>query len=492
MFLAVWTWIGGSNHRNQHTTEGGSEAYPGSRDGAASWLDSNSTVWMFGGRGYGIKKLSSAKLPTLDEFWSFDIKRRRWVFHPFDNKTSNSEKPPPCFGCVSCSFKNKAVLFGPSSTFIFDMERKSWTAALHNNAVSPQPRSHAAHWCDTEEGVMWMFGGAANDEKLDDFWKFSFKELQWKEIKPKNNKSAIPAKCAKTTTWMHPSGLLYMFGGSCPGLPTSHFWSYSPETLQWTKLGGMAGSTKCAGKYGKMGIASKKNYPGCREGAASWVDKHGNLWMFGGSGFDNFSTTAFATPGLLSDLWMYNASSQQWTWVGGLSRGEGVPSFSEKGKADKHNIPGPRESTVSFPYDNQLWMFGGAGHDVKGFDGILNDLWMYGQVKTQNMMAAPALQGTDNVPGDTNTTVAPTLQGTEVPGDTISIPFGFRVLIALLVLVLGLVVSISTCYSKECRIFRLKRHLRPVVKYKPVKVEMMQVPQPEVNPPLNEQPSRNL
>ena len=469
--LTVWTWIGGSDHKNQHTTLDGSEAYPGSRDGATSWLDSNATLWMFGGKGYGIKRLSSANIPTLDEFWSFDIKTRHWNFHPFDNKTSNSLKPPPCFGCVSCSYKNKAVIFGPSRTFIFDMERKSWTA-LPNNTVFPNPRSQAAHWCDTKKGVMWMFGGAkSNNKKLHDFWKFSFKDLQWKEIKPKNNKSIIPGKCSKATTWMHPSGTLYMFGGSCPGLPASHFWSYLPGTLQWTKLGGTADSTKCAGTYGRQGIASKKSYPGCREGAASWIDKQGNLWMFGGSGFDNFSTTAFATPGLLSDLWLYNTSRQQWAWVGGLSRAEGVPFFGEKGTADPRNIPGPRESAISFFYDNQLWLFGGAGHDVKGFDGILNDLWMYGQVTL---------------------TVEPTVQGTEVPGDTISISFGFRVLIALLVLVLGLVVSILTCYSKECRIFRFKRHLRPVVKYKPVKVEMMQVPQPEINSPLNEQPSRNL
>lgn len=473
MFLAFWTWIGGSNHRNQHTTIDGSQAYPGSRDGAASWLDSNSTVWMFGGKGYGIGRLTLAGYPTLDEFWSFDIKRRHWTFHPFDNKTSGgNQKPPPCFGCVSCSYKSKAVLFGPVSTFIFDMESKSWTA-LPNNTASPQPRSHAAHWCDTKKGVMWMFGGDTSNKKLDDFWKFSFKELQWKEIKPKNNKSVIPAKCSKTTTWMHPSGLLYMFGGSCPGLPTSHFWSYSPGTLQWTKLSGTEDSTKCAGRYGKMGIASKKNYPGCREGAASWVDKHGNLWMFGGSGMDNFSTASLPMPGLLSDFWMYNASSQQWVWVGGSSRGEGVPFFGEKGKPDPRNIPGPRESSVSFFYDNKLWLFGGNGHDVKQLDGFLNDLWMYGEVKIKM-------------------TVAPTLQGTEVPGDTISISFGFRVLIALVVLVVGLVVAISACYSKECRIFRFKRHLRPVVKYKPVKVEMMQVPQPEVNSPLNEQPSRNL
>ena len=365
-------------------------------------------------------------------------------------------------------------MFGPSGTFIFDMERKSWNA-LSNNTASPKPRSQPAHWCDGDKGMMWMFGGTTSDEKtLDDFWKFSFNELHWQEIKPKNNKSVIPNECSKATTWMHPSGVLYMFGGLSSKVTTSCFWSYSLGTSQWTKLGGTADVTKCAGKYGKMGIASKKSYPGCREGACSWVDQQGNLWMFGGSGFDNFSTTNFAMPGLLSDFWMYNASSSQWVWIGGLSREEGSPFFSEKGKADPRNIPGPRENGVSFFYENQLWLFGGSGHDVKGFDGILNDLWIYGTVKN-NASATPTLQGP-----------------TEIPGDTISISFGFRVLIALLVLVLGLVVSLSSCYSKECRIFRFKRHLRPVVKYKPVKVEMMQVPQPEVSAPLNEQPSRNL
>lgn len=472
-YSALWTWIEGNDHKNQHTTQNSSQIYPGSREGAASWHDSNATVWIFGGKGFGAKKLSSAQLPTLDELWSFDIKTRLWKFYPNNEKNNSNQKPPACFGCVSCSYKNKAVMFGPSSTFVFDMERKSWSA-LPNNTASPQPRSQAAHWCDMEKGMMWMFGGATSDKKLDDFWKFSFNKLQWMEIKPKNNKSLIPGKCSKATTWRHPSGVLYMFGGSSSKLSTSNFWSYSPETLQWTKLGGTTGTTKCAGKYGKMGIASKKNYPGCREGAASWIDKNNNLWMFGGSGFDNFSTTAFAMPGLLSDLWMYNTSSHQWMWIGGLSREEGKPFFGKKGKADPRNMPGPREGAVPFFYENQLWLFGGAGHDVRGMDGILNDLWMYGVVKN-SVSAEPTPQGP-----------------TEMPGDTISISFGFRVLIAILVLVLGLLVALSTCYSRECRIFRFKRHLRPVVKYKPVKVEMMQVPQPEISSPLNEQPSRNL
>lgn len=470
-YLALWTWIAGNDHKDQHTTQDSSQVYPGSRDGAASWCDSNATIWMFGGRGFGAKRLSSATPPTLDELWSFDIKKRLWKFYPYDNKTN--EKPPACFGCVACSYKNKAVMFGPSSTFIFDMERKRWNA-LPNDTVSPKPRSQPAHWCDMDKGMMWMFGGTTSDKELDDFWKFSFNELQWTEVKPKNNKSVIPSECSKATTWMNPSGVLYMFGGSSSRLISSYFWSYSPGTSQWTKLGGTTDVTKCAGKYGKMGIASKKNYPGCREGASSWVDQQGDLWMFGGSGFDNFSTTTFAMPGLLSDFWMYNASSNQWVWIGGLSRGEGNPFYGEKGKADPQNLPGPRENAVSFIYENQLWLFGGSGHDAREFDGFLNDLWMHGVVKN-NASAAPTLQGP-----------------TEIPGDTISISFGFRVLIALLVLVLGLVVSLSSCYSKECRIFKFKRHLRPVVKYKPVKVEMMQVPQPEVSAPLNEQPSRNL
>lgn len=57
---ALWTWIGGNDHKNQHTTQNGSRVYPGSRNGAASWCDSNVTVWMFGGKGFGAKKIISS------------------------------------------------------------------------------------------------------------------------------------------------------------------------------------------------------------------------------------------------------------------------------------------------------------------------------------------------------------------------------------------------------------------------------------------------
>lgn len=453
--------MGGSKHRNQITVLDSSKEYPGSRNGASSWQGSNGMVWIFGGQEAGGRK-------PLDELWSFDVKKRHWNFHHFSN-TSNEQKPPPCFGCTSCSYGNKALVFAPSGSFIFDMEGKHWIA-LDNLTASPDPRSQATDWCDTEKGILWMFGGhTASDQKLGDFWQFAFKEMQWIEIKPNNSKSVVPDKCSKASAWIHPFGHLYMFGGSTHAGLTSDFWIFSPETFEWRKLSGITGPEKCAGKYGTMGVASGNSYPGCREGAATWVDKQGDLWMFGGSGFDNFSRGVFAQSGLLSDFWMFNTSSDQWVWIGGLSKSEGVPVFGEKGQPDLHNIPGPREGAVSFFFQETMWLFGGAGHDVKQFDGILNDLWMYKQLK----MTIPTLV-------------------TEIPGDTLNIPFGYRVLIAIFILALGLLGTVFTCYSKECRIFRLRRSLRPIVKYKPVKVEMMQVPQPEEHAPLEEPANSNL
>lgn len=200
--------------------------------------------------------------------------------------------------------------------------------------------------------MMWIFGGLTLDKKFDDFWKFLFKELQWIEIKLKDNKSVIFVKCFKAIIWMYFFGVLYMFGGLCFEFTIFYFWSYLLGILQWIKLGGIIGVIKCVGKYGEMGIVFKKNYSGCREGVVFWVDQQDNLWMFGGLGFDNFFIIVFVMLGFLFDFWMYNVLSYQWTWIGGLSREEGVLFFGKKGKADLRNIFGFRESVLFFFYEN--------------------------------------------------------------------------------------------------------------------------------------------
>ena len=42
--------------------------------------------------------------------------------------------------------------------------------------------------------------------------------------------------------------------------------------------------------------------PGGRSNATSWVDQQGQLWLFGGEGYDATSTTG---NGFLNDMWRY-------------------------------------------------------------------------------------------------------------------------------------------------------------------------------------------
>jgi len=46
-----------------------------------------------------------------------------------------------------------------------------------------------------------------------------------------------------------------------------------------------------SGVYGTQGIPAPANVPGARYGAVSWADKNGNLWLFGGDGFDSTGQT---------------------------------------------------------------------------------------------------------------------------------------------------------------------------------------------------------
>jgi hypothetical protein len=41
------------------------------------------------------------------------------------------------------------------------------------------------------------------------------------------------------------------------------------------------------GVYGQKGIPNSNNIPGGRSSPVSWIDNSGNLWIFGGAGYDS-------------------------------------------------------------------------------------------------------------------------------------------------------------------------------------------------------------
>jgi hypothetical protein len=127
------------------------------------------------------------------------------------------------------------------------------------------------------------------------------------------------------------------------------------------------------------GTPSGALVPGARERSVSWIDGLGNLWVFGGYGYDSSGST-----GYLNDLWRYEPISGQWTWTSGASAVNQVGSYGTQGTPDAANVPGGRYGSVSWIDGfGRLWLFGGYGYDSAGSIGYLNDLWQYDPINGQ-------------------------------------------------------------------------------------------------------------
>jgi len=126
------------------------------------------------------------------------------------------------------------------------------------------------------------------------------------------------------------------------------------------------------GAYGTKGTAAPANIPGARNAPVGWPDAAGNLWMFGGAGYDS-TPSGF---GALNDLWKYSAG--EWTWEGGPNVVKQKGINGTEGTPAPGNIPGARDGSVSWTDTAEnFWLFGGAGLDSAGTNGLLNDVWKY-------------------------------------------------------------------------------------------------------------------
>ena len=123
--------------------------------------------------------------------------------------------------------------------------------------------------------------------------------------------------------------------------------------------------------YGTQGVAAAANVPGGRFDAVSWTDGSVNLWLFGGEGFDSAETY-----GNLNDLWKFNPTTKEWTWMSGSNTANASGVYGTLGVPAAVNVPGGREGAVTWiDSGGDLWLFGGGGSALA--QGDLNDLWRY-------------------------------------------------------------------------------------------------------------------
>lgn len=272
-------------------------------------------------------------------------------------------------------------------------------------------------------GDLWLFGGNGRDSnsdlgKLNDLWKYDGDDWTWiggantidqngiygiKNVAGPNN---VPGARVSSVCWTDIADNLWLFGGfgrtgTGSNGNLNDLWFYDGNMWIWINGSDTINQT---GIYGTKGLAGTSNVPGGRQLRNSWVDNTGNLWLFGGYGFDSTSSI-----GNLNDLWKFNGN--KWTWVSGANTVNQAGVYGIKGVGGTANVPGARSNGVSWTDSlGKFWLFGGWGYDSASSLGYLNDLWKFnGSVWTwisgsdvvaqAGIYGIKGVGGTSNVPG---------------------------------------------------------------------------------------------
>jgi hypothetical protein len=209
------------------------------------------------------------------------------------------------------------------------------------------------------------------------------------------NATNLPPSVYEACEWTDLNGNFWMFGGVAGAGVLATLWKYDPVTNIWTWMKG-PNTAGAPGVFGVQGVPAPANYPTSRGyGAATWTDQQNNLWLFGGWG-----------GGYRSDLWRYNITTNEWTWMKGPTLTGQTGVFGTQGVPAIGNTPGAKGEFACSWTDNagDLWVFGGS-------DGTnYNDLWRYSiatnmwtWMKGSNLAGQPGVYGTLGVEAPANT-----------------------------------------------------------------------------------------
>jgi N-acetylneuraminic acid mutarotase len=432
-----WAWMGGSSTVGSNcpvlgsspkTNCGRSGTYgtqgtpaagntPGGRYQAANWVDSSGNFWLYGGLGFD----GAGNWGALSDLWRFNPSTNQWTWMAGSSTV-------PVNGCNGCIQGQPPV---------------PGTLGVAAQGNTPGGLWEAVTWSD-KNGNLWLLGGwgyAPNGAggSPNDLWEFNPSSNQWAWMGgssafgtdgPAAGKYGVLGKPAagnfpgwrfSEATWTDANGNFWLFGGqgndaSGVGGVLNDLWEFDPSINMWAWMGGSS-TLNCTpppqslcnqpGVYGTLGVPATGNIPGSRIDPFNWKDGNGNLWMFGGAGYDANNWN------YLNDLWEFIPADNEWVWMGGTAFGSGTPTgvYGRRGTPAVSNQPGGRGNGANWTDKaGNLWFFGGFGFDANGNAGYLNDLWAY-QVTSSSftISGAPVSIVAGATKGNTSTiTVTPT------------------------------------------------------------------------------------
>jgi len=417
-----WTWVGGSSsfpaagsgscEPGVFGTQGVAAAdnIPGGNWGGQAWMDKSGNFWLFSG-----SQCDSAGNPGgLNDLWMYNPTSGEWTWVAGADVISPVDQYVGVYG----------------------------TLGEASESTTPGNRVQGATWTDLS-GKFWLFGGVGPDSvttaplPLNDLWMFNpvSKEWTWEggpdtvtftgliagnpgvyAAQGSLNSDNQPGSRSQATTWTDSNGNLWMFGGfgddstSKGNLSLNDLWMYSIASGQWNWIGGPSTVTQGAGMpgvYGTQGSQASTNWPGGRAEANAWVDGSGNVWLFGGNGYD-----INGALGVLNDLWMYNPITGGWTWVSGSYTAAPAGAFGTEGTASAANIPPPRAGAMEWTdTKGNFWLFAG----LSDLD-VVNDLWSF---NAPALVTVTAATPTFSEPGGTYTAVQSVTISDTTPNSTI-------------------------------------------------------------------------
>jgi hypothetical protein len=327
----LWTWIKGDSLNNlapRFGTKGVSS--PTSNPGGmyetnASWTDVFNNLWLFGGWGYD----SLGNSGMWNTLWKYNIATNEWTWISGDN------------------FLNAPAVYG--------------VQGIPSVANKPSSRFVYSKWIINDD--LWLFGGQTNSGKVNDLWKYNITSNEWTWMSGSNvvgNHGIYFGKCVPCSNcypysrnesrscWKDADDNLWVFGGAQNSGSFNDLWVYNTTTNKWTWIFGDSIPSQSPPEYGSFQVASSTNNPGGKNGAVSWIDNAGNLWLFAGQNGPPYN-----------DLWKYEISE--------ICDGVSVNVNEDIANKSIKIYPNPAQSSITIEsalINSHLQIFNSLGNSV--------------------------------------------------------------------------------------------------------------------------------
>lgn len=351
-----WTWMSGSNSGNQYGIYGtkgtaNPNNIPGARRYGVSWSDNSGNLWLFGGGGFP----ASGAAGDLNDLWKFTLSTPVQTVYYFDTDSDGYGHP-----LLSILAYNPPPGYVNNNSDCNDFNPNAYPGAPEiQNSIDDNCDGQVDEGLITTNQFIYLKGNAT---------EFAIGSYGTQGVAGVGNN---PGKRRYQTAW-HYNGKIYVFGGegkaSNNGTPPpdgllSDIWEYDPATNNWRWLKGNS-TLGGAAVYGTKGVAAATNTPGARKSAMSWI-LNNKFYLFGGNNGSR-----------LCDLWEYDPSTNNWTWIAGTNAANSAGDYGTLGLAAATNLPPGREQGVTWIYNNKLYLFSGLRSNGVN-DVHMNDLWEY-------------------------------------------------------------------------------------------------------------------